>query len=438
MKILSLTPGTGGTFYCENCLRDGEMVRALRRRQHDVTVVPLYLPILLDADGLDGTSVFFGGVNVYLQQRTSLFRSTPRWLDRLFDSPWMLRKAAAREGSTRAADLGPMTLSMLQGRDGRQRKELERLLEWLESQPKPDVAHISNALLLGVADAIREALGVPIVCSLQDEDTWIDAMDPEWRGRCWDLMAEKARDADAFVAVSHWYADRMAERLRLERERIRVVPLGIECDSAETAALNADPPAIGYLSRIHEAQGFTALVDAFIELKRNPRLRRLRLRATGGVTSGDTRYLEEQMRKLRAAGADGDVEIVEDFTKQARRDFIRSVSVVSAPAPQGEAFGLFILEAGACGVPVVQPDVGGFREVIEMTGGGLVYDPADPTGLVQALERVLLEPDLARELGGTAREAVRSRFTSDAMAANMAAVFSEALSGERAEQRARK
>ena len=246
MRILSLTPGTGGTFYCENCLRDGQMVRALRRLGHDLTVVPLYLPILLDSDGLNNDAgVFFGGVNVFLQQQMGLFRSTPRWLDRLLDSAWMLRKAAAREGSTRASDLGPMTYSMLQGRDGRQRKELSRFLTWLADQPKPDVAHISNALLLGVASEIKSALGVPIVCSLQDEDTWIDAMSPMWRDRCWKIIAEKSRDVDAFVSVSRWYAGRISDRTGIARESIRVVPLGIETTAAEPAPMTFDPPVLG-------------------------------------------------------------------------------------------------------------------------------------------------------------------------------------------------
>jgi glycosyltransferase involved in cell wall biosynthesis len=402
------------------------MVRGLRRCGHDVIVVPLYLPILLDADGLDnGTGVFFGGVNVFLQQNLGLFRNTPRWLDRILDSSWMLRRAAKREGSTRARDLAPMTYSMLQGRDGRQRKELDRFIEWLESEQKPDLVHISNALLLGVAGEIRTRLKVPIVCSLQDEDTWIDAMDPAWRDRCWDIIAEKARDVDLFVAVSKWYAEKMAQRARIPMERMRVVPLGTEWDACDPSPLDANPPVLGFLSRIHAALGFTELVDAFIELKKDPRLKDLKLRATGGVTSGDRQFVNHIMEKLRAADVAEDVEIVADFTKEARQDFIRSLSVLSAPAPKGEAFGFFILEAGACGVPVVQPDAGAFREVVEMTGGGIVYDPSDKSALVESLKRVLLDRDLAREFGRTAHAVVRERFTSDAMAANIAAVFGE-------------
>lgn len=424
MRILSLTPGTGGTFYCQNCLRDGQMVRALRRAGHDLLVVPLYLPISLDAEGLsEEKRVFFGGINVYLQQELGLFRKTPRWLDRLFDSAWMLRQAATREGSTSASDLGPMTYSMLQGRHGRQRKEFDRFIEWLRTQPRPDVAHISNALLLGLAGPLKEALGIPVVCSLQDEDTWIDAMPDAWRDKCWHIISEKARDVDAFVAVTDWYAQRMVDRARIPREQIATVPLGIEWGEVPVADMGADPPVLGFLSRIHPTQGFTALVEAFIELKRDPKLEGLKLRATGGVTSGDVEYVQHMRARLEDAGVGRDVEIVETFDREARQAFLKSVRVLSVPGPDGEAFGLFILEANACGVPVVQPDVGGFGEVLRMTGGGMVYDPAHPDALVETLRDLLLDTARAKAMGEKGRAAVRERFTSDHMAAGMAQVF---------------
>ncbi len=426
MRILSLTPGTGGTFYCQNCLRDGQMVRALRRAGHDVTVVPLYLPIMLDAEELEShTGVFFGGVNVYLQQTMSLFRGTPRWLDRLFDSAWMLRKAASREGSTRAAALGPMTYSMLQGCDGLQRKEFDRLMEWLRTQPQPDVVHISNALLLGVAEEIKHLLGVPIVCSLQDEDSWIDAMDTGWRERCWGIIAEKACCVDKFVAVSDWYADRMSGVMKIPREQISTVYLGTEWKDVPAAALDFNPPTIGYLSRINAPQGFTALLEAFIALKREPGLENLRLRATGGVTSGDGEYVARMMERLQQAGVADDVEIVGEFGRNARQEFLCSLDVLSAPASMGEAFGFFIVEAGACGVPVVQPDAGAFREVVELTGGGIIYDPTDPDALKNNLRRLLTNPDEARALGQRGRVAVAESFGSERMAQRMGEVFTE-------------
>ena len=167
MKILYIAPGTGGAFYCQNCMRDVDMVRALRHHGHEVVMVPVYQPILIDANGLSkDVPVFFGGVNVYLQQKFGVFRKTPRWLDKFFDSPWMLRKAAAREGTTESAGLGPMILSMLEGATGNQKKELDRLVDWMVEHEKPDVVHLSNSLLLGMASELKSRLNVPLVCTL--------------------------------------------------------------------------------------------------------------------------------------------------------------------------------------------------------------------------------------------------------------------------------
>ena len=160
MKIVHIVPGSGGTFYCENCMRDNALVKALRRMGHDVVMVPLYLPMFADDPELsEDVPVFFGGINVYLQQKLALFRKTPRWLDRLADARWILELAARKAGTTRAAGLGDMTLSMLRGADGNQAKELDRLIKWLAENERPDIVHLSNALLIGLARRIRAVCG---------------------------------------------------------------------------------------------------------------------------------------------------------------------------------------------------------------------------------------------------------------------------------------
>lgn len=204
---------------------------------------------------------------------------------------------------------------------------------------------------------------------------------------------------------------------------MHIVPLGTEWTAERTATLPFDPPVLGYLSRIHPSQGFSVLVDAFMKLKQRPGLETLRLRATGGVTSGDRAYVKHELERLAARGYGDDVEILEAFDRASRQAFLRSLTVLSAPAPEGEAFGLFIIEAGACGVPVVQPDVGAFGEVVSQTGGGLLYDPSDPNALVMTLEQVLTNPELAHELGRKGQAGVRERFTSDIMARSVADVF---------------
>lgn len=424
MRISHLVPGSGGTFYCQNCLRDHVMVRALRRAGHDVMVLPLYLPRLGAEEVPEPASpVFFGGINVFLQQRFALFRATPRWIDRFLDAPWLLKLAATREGSTNAASLGPMTLSMLQGRDGCQKKELERLAAWLATQPKPDILHISNMLLIGLAPEIKRVLDVPIVCSLQDEEPWIEAMPHPWKERCWQAIATNAKHVDLFVATSAWYAARIRARVDIPHEKCAVVFPGVDTSQFEPGDRAVDPPAIGFIARISEALGFGAVVDAFIELRRRPGLERLRLRATGGHTPADRPFLEQVRARLRACGAEEDFELLPTFDAHERRAFLQSVSVLSVPVVGGEAFGLPLIEAMSCGVAVVQPRIGAYPEIIEATGGGILYEPDKPGALADALCSVLLDGDRARQLGQAGRAGVLATFAMEQTALQMLTLY---------------
>ncbi len=423
MKILHIVPGAGGEFYCENCLRDAGLVRMLIRMGHDVTLVPLYLPMFADDANLAGkTPVFFGGINVYLQQKVPLFRHTPRWLDRWIDSPWLLRLAARQAGSTRARDLGETTLSMLRGEQGYQAKELDRLVRWLSECGPPDVVHLSNALLIGLAGRLRRELRVPILCSLQDEDKWLDAMRESEARACWTAIAERAADVDAFVAVSRDYGDAMARRLGVAADKFRVVYPGINPEGYRPASLTFDPPVIGFLSRLSRGQGLGELVESFIALKRDPRFARVRLRATGGQVGDDHRFESELRRQLLSAGVADDVEIVPVFDPASRAAFLESLSVLCVPVPGGQAFGLFVIEAMAAGVPSVEPRVGAFPELLE-GGAGILYDPSAPGALTAALAALLADPEKARELGRRARQGFLNRFTLERMAADMVRVY---------------
>ncbi len=424
MKIVHIVPGTGGTFYCQNCLRDMALVGALRRRGHDVMVVPMYLPVRVDDTELGGdTPIFFGGINVYLQQTLGLFRHTPRWIDRLLDARWLLRRAARREGSTQAVSLGAMTLSMLHGRDGLQRKELDRLTHWLATHERPDVVHLSNSLLIGLAGPLSDRLGVPVCCALQDEDTWLDAMHPEDSRRCWEAMAEKDEDVAAYVVVSDWYARQMHERMGIADRQLHRVHIGLDLAGFEASPLPFEPPVIGFLSRMGKAQGLGELVHAFMALKAKPEFKELRLRATGGITALDRPFVQGLRDRLRAANMLDDVDFLEHFNDADRRAFLQTVSVLSVPVREGEAFGTYIIEALASGVPVVQPDVGAFPELVETTGGGRVYDHTRPDGLVDALAALLLNPGEAGQLGQRGRAVVLERFTADAMAERVERVY---------------
>ncbi len=429
MKVVQIVPGSGGTFYCQNCLRDGHLVRGLRGLGHEITVVPMYLPDQSgDADLSPDSPVFYGAVRMYLGEKLSLFRHLPGWAERLLDSRGLLDWAARRAGSTGADGLADMTLSVLAGENGRQAEELEKLVAWLRENERPDVVHLSNSLLLGLAGRIRAELGVPVVCSLQDEDFWVDAMNDDDSKRVWRAMGERAADVDAFVAVSRYYADRMAAQLELDPGKVHAVPVGIPLDGCEPAEEPPSPPAIGYLSRMSESLGLGLLVDAYLQLRKDPALAGLKLRATGGQVGDDLPFVRGLRARLAAEGAADDAEFPSEFDRDSRIEFLRSLSVLSVPVPGGEAFGMHGVEALAVGVPVVLPRAGAFGELIEATGGGLLCEPGDVSSLTEALRELLLDPARARDMGAQGRGAVQARFSTESAAREMTA-FYESVTG---------
>lgn len=428
MRIVQVLPGSGDAFYCENCIRDTATVRALAAAGQEVVVAPMYLPQPRFVESLDGVPqapVFYGGINAYLQQKFAFFRKTPRWLDRIWDSGPLLRLAGRRAGSVRAAGLGEMTLSVLMGAQGRQAKELERLLRWLERMERPDVVHLSTALLLGIGVAVKKRLGVPVVCSLQDEDSWIDAMEEPARTGCWDAMAEAAREIDAFIAVSRHYGEVMRGRLGFAPEKLSVVYIGVDAARFARAPSPPDPPVVGYLARMGRSLGLGILAEAFLKLKRT--FRGLRLHLSGGLTADDVPFLAELREKFAAEGVLPDVQVFEEFDTAERQRFLASLSVLSVPTPQGVAFGTYLLEALASGVPAVQPRVGSYPEILEATGGGVLYEPNDPDALARALGEVLGDSARRAELGRRGREAVAKQFTLESMARGMMDVYRRAV-----------
>ena len=430
MKIAQLTPGSGDNFYCENCLRDAALVRALRGIGHDAVMVPIYLPQFGEnAQLVNGAPLFFGGINAYLQQKSALFRRTPRWLDRLFDSPGLLRFVARRAKTTRARDLGAMTVSMLRGEHGNQAKELHRLVGWLAEHIAPDVVVLSDGLLAGMARRIRQELGVPVVCLLQDEDGWLDAMPVEFRELAWATLRELVADVDAFVAVSDYYRTRLGERLAIPSGRCRVIPIGIDLAGYAPATAPPRPPTIGFLSRMSRCKGLDLLVEAFVRLKQRESLGELRLRVAGGQTADDTEFLGEVRDRLLACGLAGEAEFLPALGSTDRQAFLRTLTVLSVPSRQPEAFGSYILEAFAAGVPVVQPRLGAATEIIEPCGGGVLYEPNDPVRLADAIEPLLRDPAAAAAMGRRGRQAVEQRYTIRQMAADVAEVLESVVAG---------
>lgn len=418
MRILQLTAGTG-SYFCGTCLRDAALVQALRGLGHDALLAPLYLPLVLE-EGIDSRPVHLGGINAFLSQ--ALRFPLPRWLQNRLDSPRLLAWAARRGEMTQARELGAMTVSMLRGDAGEQRREIGKLLGWLETLERPDAVLLSNALLVGLARPLRARLGVPVLCTLQGEAPFLDALGEPHRAEAWGLAAECARDVSAFLAVSRYTAELMRTRLALAPERVHVVPNGLDARPYAPRAGFEGPPTIAFVARLCADKGLVTLVEAFLRLRARPEHRTLRLVAAGSTLARDQAGLAALRRRLDEAGHGAAVEFRSNVSFEQKLEVLRGATVFSVPATYGESFGLYLLEAWAMGLPVVQPAHGAFPELIEATGGGILCAPDDAESLAQALGTLLVDPAHARALGESGRQAVLARFGAEHMAQGVEAV----------------
>ncbi|MCF7974994.1 MAG: glycosyltransferase family 4 protein [Phycisphaerae bacterium] len=434
MKIIQITPGSGDNFYCENCLRDLEMVKALRSLGHDVLMVPLYLPLQIKKDeGVANAPIFYGGVNVYLQQKFTLFQKTPRWLDKWLDSKRLLTWVAPKAGMTSSRDLGETTVSMLKGEHGHQIKELHRLMDWLAlEENRPDVVCLSNVLLAGLAESLKARLQVPVVCWLQDEECFVDTLEQPYAGEAWNLLQEISGESiDGFVSVSEFYKQRMVSRLNVNESKVKVIPLGINLDLYTPAPDPPIVPVIGFLSRLCRLRGLDTLVEAFIQLRQTESLSNVRLHMAGGSNTADEPFIASLKSRLDQAGLLGDVLFEQDFTFEARHRFLQGVSVVCVPETEPAAHALYVLEALAMGVPVVEPYMGAIPELIETTQGGVLYQGENADAVAQALEPLLADPMKARTLGDKGRQGVLEHFDIKDVAASIIAYYDTVVSQAR-------
>ncbi len=429
MKVVNIVPGFGGSFYCGNCLRDSAYAKSLKASGHEAITLPLYLPLTSkDYTSENDIPVFYGAVNIYLKQNFRVFRGMPRWLHNFFNSPSILRYAAKKSSSTRATGLEAMTISMLQGADGFQKEELDELIYFLKHHEKPDVVHLSNALLLGLARKIRDELQIPVVCSLQDEDVWVDAMDEPYRSQIWKLMGEKALDTDALIAVSDFFANKMKGKMSIPEGKLHVVHIGVDPSKYSVKIPNLDVPTIGYLSRSNEENGFEVLVDAFIKLKETPTFSNAKLKVTGGKTGDDEKFIKRQVDKLKRKGYQNDIEFIEDFRTEVLGSFFEGLTLLSVPVLEGEALGLYQLESLASGIPIVQPALGAFPEIVATTSGGAIYQPNTPEALAHKLAEVLSNPEQIKQMSINGRKAVEEKFNTAILIQRMIGVYETVIS----------
>ena len=343
----------------------------------------------------------------------------------------MLTLASRRSISVSPKMLGEMTVSMLKGEDGFQHKEIEKLTAWTRHEPPPDVVSLPYSLLIGLAKPIKDALKRPVCCTLQGEDLFLDGLHEPYKSQALDLIRQNIKHVDVFISVSDYYADFMPEYLGISREKIRVVPLGINLQGYERRKRDSSQDfTLGFFARVAPEKGLHVLADAYRRLRADGRIPEARLEVAGYLAPEHRSYLGEIEQAMKEAGQGAEFHYRGELDREQKISFLRKLDVLSVPATYDEPKGIFLLEAMACGVPVVQPRRGSFTEILEQTGGGLLVEPDSAESLARGIFEIYREPALGEELGLDGFENVRQHYSVGHMADRALEVYEEVTRNE--------
>lgn len=417
MKILIISPSAGDSFYCGNCFRDSLQASALIRAGHDVTIMPLYLPT---DHATDGVPIFFPAVSYYIEQAMFRKGNIPQWISRLASSKMMLGLAASMSGTTSAAGMEDMTISMITGEDGAFKRNVADMIEWIKREGRPDVVHLSSSLLIGIATPLKEELGVPVVCSLQDEEVWIDSLNGKWADVAWEAITQSAAAVDAFLTTSNYYKELITEKMPALRPTV-IYP-GININKYRKEAL-PENPTIGFFYRMNDLDGLDTLAEAFVMLKQRGTIPNLKLRIGGGNTESDKKFLARVNDILRPVMED--VIFEQEYLPSAHHRFYREVTVVSVPLRFDEGVGLYICESYATGRPVVEPRRGSFPEIVG--DGGILYEDESAAGLAEALEKILSDRALYDKKREAAQKMAEQRYSDEVCAKALVELYEKVI-----------
>lgn len=424
-RVVYLTAGAGGMF-CGSCLNDNTLARELTKLGVDIQLIPTYTPITTDEEDVSIDQVFFGGINVFLQQKFPPLRLLPAAFDRFLNHPRLIRWATKKDVQADPKLLGDMTVSMLKGSAGFQKKEVKRLLNFLDDA-QPQVVNFTNSLIAGCAPEIKKRLQCPIVVTLQGDDIFLDYIPKSYAEQSIRQISALSESIDAYVVHSAYYADYMSDRLGIPRSKMHVVKLGIDANDFSTS--DQTPPSasktksIGYLARLTPEKGFHVLTDAFIRLreKRDD----VELKIAGWLGTEHQQFAEEQFSKLRSAGLEHTYSYLGVVSRTEKLDFLNGLDIFTVPTTYREPKGRFALEAMACGLPLVLPNHGAFPEMIAESGCGVLVRPNDADHLAEELNSLLNDHERCHSLGAAGRESVLANRNGESMARETLKVYAQ-------------
>ena len=424
MRVTCVTAGAA-EMICGSCLRDNILVKRLRDLDCSVVLVPVYTPITVEGENCSNNALLYGGISVYLEQKFPPFRYLPGFMTKWLDRPGLVSSLTKkRKIEIEAENLGELTLSILRGEKGNQRQSLKRAVQWIKKESKPDIINLTNLLIAGFVPSIKRELNSPVIVTLQGDDLFLDELTESHRSLVISELRRLASHIDGFITFSQFYAKKMADLLEVPEEKFHLVNLGVDTDEFNNFTRHPiKDPTIGYFGRLAPEKGFHNIVDAFIEIHQKYNLSNARLCAGGWLSPADQNFFNQQVEKLKSANLINFFDHAGSPNLDKKKDFLGKIDVFSLPTTHEEPKGLSVLEAQACGIPVVQPDHGIFPEMLVKTEGGILYDPTDSKSLAKEIVRLLNNKDYANQLGEMGRKNTFELFSAKKMAKETLQVY---------------
>lgn len=420
MRILHIVSSAGDAYYCGNCLRDSFQAQALLDSGCDLTLMPIFLPSSL-LRGKKSSELFFAAISYWLAREFFERAQIPKALEKILSSKFALSLAKPFFGSTTPKAARKMTLSMIEADDPHFKSEFEKIKSWIKSEGGFDLIQISSTLMSGLAKALRLEFKTPVVCSMQDEEAWLDKLSPADSARAWEGILKNAKYIEKFIAPSFYYKNKIQSRFP-ELKNIEVLyPCAPKAGAAQKKFPNA--PTIGFLSGAKKSKGLELLADAFIKIKEQNSVENLRLSIAGGSGLKDKKFLNSILKKLSKFR--DCVDFKPDYKPEMHGEFFENISLICVPADDEDALGLYVIEAFAHSKPAIEPDCGAFPEI--MQNAGLKFKEGSADSLKSRIERAFSDSELFEKLCQNARQLSKTAYSPETCAKNLKRIYAETV-----------
>jgi glycosyltransferase involved in cell wall biosynthesis len=259
----------------------------------------------------------------------------------------------------------------------------------------------------------------PTLLSVWGSDVFLFPNESKWKKR---LLRRNLQAPDYIASTSHAMKTKIEEIVGRSKP-IVITPFGVDCDRFKALSEKTDHPwiTIGTVKTLEPTYGIDNLIKAFAILRRRHSNIDLRLLIVG---DGSQRLGLEQLAAI--LGVNDQTEFVGEVPNNMVPEFLNQLSIYVCLS-NSESFGVAVLEASACGIPVVVSNVGGLPEVVRDGVTGFIVPKQDPDAAAKALEKLIIMPELAKSMGRSGREFVLKNYERKSVSATMRDLYQSIL-----------